>query len=266
MRHADQRWTDALPIVLLGIRTAFKDDLQASVADLVYGEPLRVPGELLNPTTCTVEPSHLINQLRRHMQRLSLVTAARHASPATFVHKDLQDSTHVFLRQDATRRALDPPYSGPHKVISRREKTLQLSMRGKSVSVSADRVKPAYMLNETGHGTDTTETPPRPVPQAAASPDTRTTRSRRHVRFTARYNTWANISAGGWCGSFPTSQNSIPQHQPISTVTINNNQTCIIIIISDVSYYSLSVYSLFYVDSEARFLWILCNSTRLLLT
>jgi cleavage and polyadenylation specificity factor subunit 1 len=133
MCHADQRWTDAVPIVLLGIRKAFKEDLQASVADLVYGEPLRVPGELLTPATRTVEPSHVINRLRRHMQRLSPVPAARHASPAAFVHKDLLDSTHVFLQQDATRRALDPPYSGPHEVLSRREKTLQLSVRGKSV-------------------------------------------------------------------------------------------------------------------------------------
>jgi hypothetical protein len=109
MCHADQRWTDTLPVVLLGSRTVFKEDLRASVAELVHGGPLRVPGELQTPTTRTVEPSHLISRLRRHMQRPSPVPAARHASPATFVHKDLQDSTHVFLRQDATRRALDPP-------------------------------------------------------------------------------------------------------------------------------------------------------------
>jgi hypothetical protein len=46
MCHADQQWTEALPLVLLGICTSFKADLQASVAELVYGEPLRIPGEL----------------------------------------------------------------------------------------------------------------------------------------------------------------------------------------------------------------------------
>jgi transposase InsO family protein len=35
MCHTDQQWTEALPLVLLGIRTAFKEDLQASVAELV---------------------------------------------------------------------------------------------------------------------------------------------------------------------------------------------------------------------------------------
>jgi transposase InsO family protein len=39
MCHADQQWTEALSLVLLRICTAFKEDLQASVAELVYGEP-----------------------------------------------------------------------------------------------------------------------------------------------------------------------------------------------------------------------------------
>jgi hypothetical protein len=64
MCHADQRWTQVLPLMLLGIRTTFKADLQASVVELVYGEPLTIPGELLTPTADPVEPAHLITQLR----------------------------------------------------------------------------------------------------------------------------------------------------------------------------------------------------------
>jgi hypothetical protein len=37
--HVDKQWTEALPLVL-GIRTAYKEDLQSSVAELVYNEPL----------------------------------------------------------------------------------------------------------------------------------------------------------------------------------------------------------------------------------
>jgi hypothetical protein len=51
MCHADQQWTEALPLVLLGIHISFKEDLQASVAELMYGEPLRIPGELLRVST-----------------------------------------------------------------------------------------------------------------------------------------------------------------------------------------------------------------------
>jgi transposase InsO family protein len=123
MCHADQQWTEALPLVLLDIRTAYKEDQQASVAELVYGEPLRIPGELLTPTAEPVDPAHLITELRQVMARLRSVPAARHTSPSTFVHSDLERCTHVFLRQDTTRRALEPPYSGPYRVLSCRVKT-----------------------------------------------------------------------------------------------------------------------------------------------
>ena len=59
--------------------------------------------------------------------------------PSTFIHKDLWDSTHVFLRKDSTRRALEPPYSGPHKLIARTYKKIKIVVRGRQVNVSADR-------------------------------------------------------------------------------------------------------------------------------
>ena len=36
-------WTDTLPLVLLGIRTALKEDLSATAAETVYGTTLRLP-------------------------------------------------------------------------------------------------------------------------------------------------------------------------------------------------------------------------------
>jgi cleavage and polyadenylation specificity factor subunit 1 len=109
MCHVDQQWTEALPLVLLGIRTSFKEDLQASVAELVYVETFRISGELLTPSANPVDPALLITELCQHMACLRPVLAARHASPAAFVHKDLEKGTHVFLRQDAMRWALEPP-------------------------------------------------------------------------------------------------------------------------------------------------------------
>ncbi|KAJ8392318.1 hypothetical protein AAFF_G00076820 [Aldrovandia affinis] len=48
----DDSWTDRLPWVLLGLRTAPKEDLQSSSAELVFGQALRVPGDFIpEPTT-----------------------------------------------------------------------------------------------------------------------------------------------------------------------------------------------------------------------
>jgi hypothetical protein len=60
--HAEQQWTEVFLLVLLRICTPFKVDLQASVAELVHSEPLRIPGELLMPTVDPMEPAHLNTQ------------------------------------------------------------------------------------------------------------------------------------------------------------------------------------------------------------
>jgi hypothetical protein len=49
---------------------AFKEDMQASVAELVYGKPLRIPGELLTPNAKPVDPAHFITKLCQHMTHL----------------------------------------------------------------------------------------------------------------------------------------------------------------------------------------------------
>jgi hypothetical protein len=142
----------------------------------------------MTPKADQVEPAYLITQLRQHMACLRPVPTAHHASSATFVHKDLQNYTHVFLCQDAIRLALEPPYSGPYQVLSRREKTLQLIMGGKPITLSADKVKPAYVLNEADCGS-TIFNPSASATPAIAPPPTQTTHFGRRVRFPARFNT-----------------------------------------------------------------------------
>jgi hypothetical protein len=121
--------------------------------------------------------------------RLRPVPAAHHTSSATFVHKDLSICMHVFLRQDATLRALEPPYSGHYQVLSRRKNTLQLLVRGNPVTLSADRVKPDYVLNEYDCGSTVFNPLTSATPAIALPPATQTTHSGRRVRFPARFNT-----------------------------------------------------------------------------
>ena len=48
------------------------------------------------------------------------------------------------MRTDAVRRSLQPPYTGPHKVLSRSDKNFVIEINGKSVKISIDRLKPCY--------------------------------------------------------------------------------------------------------------------------
>ncbi|GFS49141.1 retrovirus-related Pol polyprotein from transposon opus, partial [Nephila pilipes] len=61
-----------------------------------------------------------------------------------FVHKDLRSCSHVFVRIDRIRKALEPPYQGPYRVVERSENFFTLSM--KNVNISIDHLKPAYLL------------------------------------------------------------------------------------------------------------------------
>ena len=52
------KWTESLPLMLLGIRTAVKDDLQCTTAELFCGTTLRLPAEFFTSTiTSTDDPS-----------------------------------------------------------------------------------------------------------------------------------------------------------------------------------------------------------------
>ncbi len=60
------QWVDALPLILLRIWTAFKDDISATAAEMVYGTSLRHPGEIFNHSTNTSlnDPSDFVIRLK----------------------------------------------------------------------------------------------------------------------------------------------------------------------------------------------------------
>ncbi|XP_018377617.1 PREDICTED: uncharacterized protein LOC108770484 [Trachymyrmex cornetzi] len=147
--HENDRWTETLPTVLLGIRAAWKDDLQAT-SELVYGETLRLPGQFLFRRT-TDEPDNVdgfVKKMRNHFEELRPLEAAWHCKRKTFIYKDLVTTEAVFVRHDASRTALHPTYNGPYAVLERGDKSFVVRVHGKNVTVSIDRLKPAYIVSD----------------------------------------------------------------------------------------------------------------------
>ncbi|KAJ8914152.1 hypothetical protein NQ315_016230 [Exocentrus adspersus] len=70
------------------------------------------------------------------------------------LQKDLAVSSHVFVRHDAARGSLQPPYDGPYEVRRRSEKNYTLHINGKDVRINIERLKPAYGLTEEQNGVD----------------------------------------------------------------------------------------------------------------
>lgn len=149
MAHSDIDWVHALPLVLLGIRSAFKEDIKATSSEMVYGETLRLPFELFSSNLENKNldvTSSFLSSLREFMSRLRPAPASRHCQPGVFVFKELSKCSHVFLKEGPILKALQPPYTGPYEVIDRDEKTITLKIRNKPTKVSIDRVKPAFIL------------------------------------------------------------------------------------------------------------------------
>lgn len=101
----NNRCTEALPTVLLGIRTAWREDLRATTAELVYGQTLRVPGQFLSRRSADGErdAADFVGTLRDHFQRLRPVDGTRHGERRSFVYKDLRTAEQVFVRRDGPK-------------------------------------------------------------------------------------------------------------------------------------------------------------------
>ena len=144
-----EKWADHLAPVLLGLRTAIKEDLGYSPAELLYGSTLRLPGDLFNTSAQPTEsPYEYVESLKNAFRDIAPSIKTRwHSQAKIFKHPELENCTHVFLRDDSSRKSLVPPYTGPFQVIERDSKTFTLDINGKQVKVSKDRLKPAFSEN-----------------------------------------------------------------------------------------------------------------------
>ncbi|XP_077262577.1 uncharacterized protein LOC143897648 [Temnothorax americanus] len=197
-----EAWREVLPVVMMGIRAAVKEDFHATPAELVYEETVRLPGEFLQGTTQTNETSDFLLRLRKTMSSLRPQPIKRHSSPAIFQHKDLTNTTHVFLRHDAPTRALQPTFDGPYKVLSKGKKVFKLLINGRTVHVTIDRLKPAYTLADQESSDKPRETPQPPQDTPADVPLMETTtRSGRVSRKTVRLQIPTSKQRRGLLGS-----------------------------------------------------------------
>ncbi|GBL78576.1 hypothetical protein AVEN_65174-1 [Araneus ventricosus] len=109
-------WLDALPLVLLGIRTVLREDLNASAMELVYGSSLRLPGQLYKEKRIDQCPD--------------------------------------YVTRPPFEKALQTPYEDPFKVLRHLPKEFIILMKGQERLVAMDHLKPAFSLNASDEPTE----------------------------------------------------------------------------------------------------------------
>lgn len=184
-------WVDALPIVLLGLRSALKEDIQSTCAEMVYGTPLRLPGEFLHPSVPNpTDPTSFLTNLRKAMLALQPTPTSAHCKPHVFIHSSLDTCSHVFVRNDSIKPTLTPLYDGPFKVLERSTKTYKIACNGRQPVISIDRLKPAFTMADiplTPKLPINTDLPKPELPKSTNTTHEKTTRCGRTVKFPSKY-------------------------------------------------------------------------------
>ena len=143
--------------MLLGLRSAWGENLKSTAAELVYGEPMRIPGESLSEVIQHREqtPTDLVHELKEHFAQLRSTTPLRNETTKTFIFKDLESAVQMFVRRDPFTGTLQSPYEGPFAVAKRGEKTFVIKIHGRNVTLSsippANRAAPViFRIKRTG--------------------------------------------------------------------------------------------------------------------
>ena len=128
---------------MFGLRCAPKEDPQSSSVELVYRQALRVPGEFIPDASVTWSAARQRSSLLETAKVFAPVPTSQHGTPTLRMPPDLRAVDYVFIRHDAHRGPLRPPYDGPFRVLSHGDKCLVVDVGGRPETVSWDRVKPA---------------------------------------------------------------------------------------------------------------------------
>ena len=141
-------WYDNLPWVLLALRNSPKQDLnQFSPSDLVFGQPVRLPGDFFHPHLEEQQFTH--GYVRNFAKFISSLTYNEPRSPKrnSYINPVLlsPDCSHVYVRVDAHKSPLSNCYKGPYRVMEKRRKYFRIDLRTHEDNVSIDRLKPAYL-------------------------------------------------------------------------------------------------------------------------
>ena len=79
------------------------------------------------------------------MRKLRATPPLSHGKRAVKMPAGLATAEFVFVRHDAVRPPLQPPYDGPFRIVERHDKYFIVEMNGRQDSVSLDRLKPAFL-------------------------------------------------------------------------------------------------------------------------
>jgi hypothetical protein len=137
-----------LPWVLLGIRTAWRDDSTFSPADAVYGSQPLLPGQYLDSPE-NPSPSFLAN-FQGVLAGRPPISTSHHSTPdPAALPEDLLLACYVLVRRDGHQPPLSPTYDGPYVVLERSLRFFKVKIGNRIDKISTLRLKPCHTPSDT---------------------------------------------------------------------------------------------------------------------
>lgn len=160
LKARGSNWLLSLPLVLLALRSMPNEE-GVSPFLLVTGKSPFFPLGLLDhpPTTVSLGVDFITRFVSRMRELDFRIPPPLHTnSIPSYIPKELDTCTHVYVRVDRIRKPLEAPYQGPFKILKRNKKCFRLLFpSGSTDVVSIDRLKPAVLpsVPDTSSSTDT---------------------------------------------------------------------------------------------------------------
>ncbi|GFX38601.1 hypothetical protein TNCV_3475911 [Trichonephila clavipes] len=176
--HATERWTEVLPIILLGLRASLKEDILCTPAELVFGTTIRLPGEMFDSSKPDDDVVNFVSKLKSHMQSLHPKPPKHHGKRPVFIHPGLLEATHVFFAETC----YVVHFNNPMMALSKCKPAFFLNTEDLQLPQTKNKTPATVEPNVTAPTPATMEHDP-----TASTPTQPSTRSGRKVHLPTRY-------------------------------------------------------------------------------
>ncbi|GFX21676.1 hypothetical protein TNCV_1200561 [Trichonephila clavipes] len=176
--HATERWTEVLPIILLGLRASLKEDILCTPAELVFGTTIRLPGEMFDSSKPDDDVVNFVSKLKSHMQSLHSKPPKHHGKRPVFIHPGLLEATHVFFAETC----YVVHFNNPMMALSKCKPAFFLNTEDLLLPQTKNETPATVEPNATASTPATVESDP-----TASTPTQPSTRSGRKVHLPTRY-------------------------------------------------------------------------------
>ncbi|GFU69213.1 retrovirus-related Pol polyprotein from transposon 17.6 [Trichonephila clavipes] len=172
--HATERWTEVLPIILLGLRVSLKEDILCTPAELVFGTTIRLPGEMFDSSKPDDDVVNFVSKLKSHMQSLHPKRPKHHGKRPVFIHPG-----HMFFFAETCYVV---HFNNPMMALSKCKPAFFLNTEDLQLPQTKNETPATVEPNATASTPATVESDP-----TASTPTQPSTRSGRKVHLPTRY-------------------------------------------------------------------------------